>query len=589
MNRIKTKLGKYLLLFCFLYSSLTTYGQARIQIEGLDSVFVQQWSDSSYLEMSADSFAAIVLSELLEQSYLAASIDSIQIIDGVAHLYIFQGPKINWAYPVLDSLTKAQLKRADLLPADGPMKSTDLLNWRSEIISGFANSGYPFASFQLTDIWMSGDTLRSRLDFEKGPLIVIGKVENEFDIGISPAILGNLIGIPQGSVFDFSAIQNLSQTLKNLSYLEQTREARLSFEDGEAVVTLFLKQKKSSSMNLLLGLIPSGGVPGARLTLTGLADINTQNMLGKGELLSFKFERLLAQTQTVDLNISFPYIFNLPFGVEAEMHQNRRDSSFNIVEGQLGLSSYFRGSNRISLFYGWEQSNLLSFNQDQLIASKVLPNTLDTRARNYGLNIDYSKVDYVLNPRKGIQLNTKITLSQKRIVPNNVISALSDPEQPDFDFAQLYADSLVDNRLLFKQELELATYLPLSKRLIFKNGLRGAFLYAGRDILRNEQWILGGNSNLRGFNEGLLFADAYLVETLEFRYILERNTYLFAFSDLARLWSGKSFTDYLGLGLGLSFEVQSGIFGISLAVGKEDELPFDFSSPKVHFGFINQF
>ena len=195
----------------------------------------------------------------------------------------------------------------------------------------------------------------------------------------------------------------------------------------------------------------------------------------------------------------------------------------------------------------------------------------------------------MLNPRKGIQLNTKITLSQKRIVPNNVISALTDPEQPDFDFAQLYADSLVDNRLLFKQELELATYLPLSKRLVFKNGLRGAFLYAGRDILRNEQWILGGNSNLRGFNEGLLFADAYLVETLEFRYILERNTYLFAFSDLARLWSGKSFTDYLGLGLGLSFEVQSGIFGISLAVGKEDDLPFDFSSPKVHFGFINQF
>ena len=589
MNRIKTKLGKYLLLFFFLYSSLTTNGQEHIQIEGVDSVFLQQWSDSSYMMMSPDSLAEILLEELRQQSYLAASLDSVQIIDGITHLHLFQGPRINWANPLIDSLTRGHLKRADLLPANGFMTSNELLNWRSEVISGFANSGYPFASFQLTEIWMSGDTLRSKLEFKKGPLIVVGRVENEFDIGISSATLGNLIGIPQGSVFDFSAIQNLSKTLKNFTYLEQTRAARLSFEDGEAVVTLFLKQKKSSSMNLLLGLIPSGGVPGARLTLTGLADINTQNMLGKGELLSFNFERLLAQTQTVDLNISFPYVFNLPFGVEAEMHQNRRDSSFNIVEGQLGLSSYFKGSNRISLFYGWEQSNLLSFNQDQLIASKILPNTLDTRAINYGLNIDYAKVDYVLNPRKGIEFKTKITLSQKRIVPNNVISGLSDPEQPDFDFAQLYADSLIDNRLLFKQELELEAYLPLSKRLVFKNGLRGAFLYAGRDILRNEQWILGGNSNLRGFNEGLLFADAYLVETLEFRYILEQNTYLFAFSDLARLWSGKSFTDYLGLGLGLSFEVQSGIFGISLAVGKEDDLPFDFSSPKVHFGFINQF
>ena len=62
-----------------------------------------------------------------------------------------------------------------------------------------------------------------------------------------------------------------------------------------------------------------------------------------------------------------------------------------------------------------------------------------------------------------------------------------------------------------------------------------------------------------------------------------------AFSDFARLWTDQTFTDYIGAGLGLSFEVQTGIFGISLAVGKLGESPFDFSSPKVHFGFINQF
>ena len=51
--------------------------------------------------------------------------------------------------------------------------------------------------------------------------------------------------------------------------------------------------------------------------------------------------------------------------------------------------------------------------------------------------------------------------------------------------------------------------------------------YADRNILRNEQWIIGGNSTLRGFNEGLLFADSYLVQTAEVRFILDRNSYLY--------------------------------------------------------------
>lgn len=564
------------------------YAQVENRVIGLDSFVLNEVSDSLYA-VSPDSLVHQLLERLFLNSFLAASVDSIVTRDEVNYIYMFQGPRINWALPAIDSLTHAQLKRANLLPENDLLSSSELIAWRSLLINDFADRGYPFASFQLNEIWVDQDTLRSKVDFDKGPLVKIGRVENEFDIGISSSVLGNMIGIPEGSVFDLSKVQNLDRSLKNYTYLEQTREPRLSFDDGEAVIILFLKQKKASSLNLLLGLIPSGGIPGARLTVTGLADIKTQNMLGQGERFAFKFERLLAQTQTVDLNISFPYVLNLPFGVEAEMHQNRRDSSFNIVEGQLGLSSYFQGANRVSLFYGWEQSNLLSIDQNQLLSSRVLPNTLDTRARNYGLDVQYAKLDYVLNPRKGFEVRSKLTFSQKRIIPNNVISELTDPSEPDFDFAELYVDTLLDNRLVYKQELEFSTYLPLAKRLVFKNGIRGAFIYVGRDILRNEQWILGGNGNLRGFNEGLLFADAFLVETLEIRYILDQNTYLFGFSDLARLWSMKSFEDYIGLGLGLSFEAQSGIFGISVAVGKEGDLPFDLSSPKVHFGFINQF
>ncbi|CAL6315342.1 unnamed protein product [Bathycoccus prasinos] len=65
----------------------------------------------------------------------------------------------------------------------------------------------------------------------------------------------------------------------------------------------------------------------------------------------------------------------------------------------------------------------------------------------------------------------------------------------------------------------------------------------------------------RGFNEGLLFADAYLVDAVvQVRYLLDQNAYLFAFSDIAYVMDWiQTFTDYIGVGLGLSFEVQTGV------------------------------
>ena len=40
---------------------------------------------------------------------------------------------------------------------------------------------------------------------------------------------------------------------------------------------------------------------------------------------------------------------------------------------------------------------------------------------------------------------------------------------------------------------------------------------------------------------------------------------------------------------GGSFETKAGIFSLNYAVGKQLNNPIDFSSAKIHFGFLNQF
>jgi outer membrane translocation and assembly module TamA len=85
--------------------------------------------------------------------------------------------------------------------------------------------------------------------------------------------------------------------------------------------------------------------------------------------------------------------------------------------------------------------------------------------------------------------------------------------------------------------------------------------------------------------------------TLEYRFLLTTNSYLYSFFDWARvdntslnsppeidpiLW-------YQGFGAGITFETRAGLFGLSLAFGRQDQLPFDLGAPKVHFGYVSLF
>ena len=51
----------------------------------------------------------------------------------------------------------------------------------------------------------------------------------------------------------------------------------------------------------------------------------------------------------------------------------------------------------------------------------------------------------------------------------------------------------------------------------------------------------------------------------------------------------RNFDRPLGLGGGLTFETGVGVFGISLAVGRQQNNPFDFRSVKTHFGYVSYF
>ena len=98
---------------------------------------------------------------------------------------------------------------------------------------------------------------------------------------------------------------------------------------------------------------------------------------------------------------------------------------------------------------------------------------------------------------------------------------------------------------------------------------------------------------LRGFNEESILASVYSVGSLEYRYLVGVNSFLFTFVDGG--WAKNDVPGYalnsfyLGIGAGLAFETKAGIFNMSYAVGKQGNNPFEFSQAKIHLGYVNFF
>jgi hemolysin activation/secretion protein len=141
-------------------------------------------------------------------------------------------------------------------------------------------------------------------------------------------------------------------------------------------------------------------------------------------------------------------------------------------------------------------------------------------------------------------------------------------------------------------QLETKWLYNFYKKMVLKTALNSQTLI-GDNLFENELFRLGGLRTLRGFNEQSIFSSAFGVATVEYRYMIGEYDYLTLFSDIAyteRRVQNELESNWLtGLGTGINFRTNSGVFSLFLAVGRTQQTNFDFRTTKVHFGYVNQF
>jgi outer membrane protein assembly factor BamA len=133
-------------------------------------------------------------------------------------------------------------------------------------------------------------------------------------------------------------------------------------------------------------------------------------------------------------------------------------------------------------------------------------------------------------------------------------------------------------------ELKWDHYHRIKSRFVLAT-LLNLHLIENKKLSEFEIFELGGNKNLRGFVENQFSGYQVGWSNLELRYLLNRNSRLYIFTDYGYVNSlNYKFGKLFGFGIGLKIETRLGLLGIDYAFNyQENELrnPLDGI---IHFG-----
>ncbi|MGZ5245877.1 MAG: hypothetical protein ACXWV5_02235 [Flavitalea sp.] len=532
---------------------------------------------------------------LAAKGFVTASIDSLKIDSLSAYVELFLGAQYRWTSLTLDSADAVFLRNAGLnLPGSSSKASgfNAVTNLQQKILDYYENNGYPFANILLDSIRIEEDRISGKLKVEKGPLYKIDSIRNLGNARISSNYLEHYLGFSPGTIFKKEKFQNISPRLQELTFVTEAKPWDLTMLGTGSILNLYLDNRKSSQVNVLIGLLPaSTQLANSKMQVTGEANINLKNALGNGETIGLNWQNIQVKSPRLNILYQHPYLFKTPIGVNFNFDLFKKDSSFININFLIGAQYSLSSRQSGSVFLQNMSSNLLTVDTFRVKAARQLPEQADISSVNLGVSYEVNSTDYRFNPRRGNELNLSFSAGTKSIKKNNVIVQLFDESDPSFDFNTLY-DTIKLKSYQFRMRMTAAHYFPVTRASTIRTAINAGW-FQSENIFRNEVFQIGGYKLLRGFDEESQFASQYAVMTAEYRYLLGRNSFFFAFLDggytkNASLKSSPAY-NYMGTGLGMAFETKAGIFNLSWAVGKRSDSRFDFRQSKIHLGYVNYF
>jgi len=550
------------------------------------------------LTVSLDSSRVISYSDSLvnvwrSDGYLNAEVDNIRADSLISKAIIYQGYRYEEFQLDIDLQTNILLQEAGMANIrwmGNTYSHERVRDVMDRILIYLENNGYPFATVKLDSTGINKGSITTKLVVDRKKLVLMDTLAITGDANVSDLFIRRYLDIKAGDPYSLEKILVTKKKISDLPYCRLKSDPIVSFVNRKAVLKFELLKQQASAFDFIIGVLPSNMNGQREFIITGEFKGDLHNELGYGERIYAKFERLKPETQELELKFNLPYLGNLPFGIDTDFGLYRGSTNFLELKSKLGLQYLFSGLDYIDASWYFNSLRLIEIDTVSLIANRRLPSQLDVNYTGGGVGVSIEDVDYRFNPGKGWRGALNSTLGIKSIVANNTIQSIS---EGSLDFAEAY-DTLELNSFQAELYAQIEYYTPIGTWATVKTSVKSAYKYNQERLYDNELFRIGGNRLLRGFDEQSILTDLYAVATVEFRVVLDQNSFLsFPFIDYGRVHSlregEKSWENTFGTGFGLNFATGAGIFNVSFAIGKRADIPVDFSATKIHFGYVSLF
>ncbi|SMO40480.1 Outer membrane translocation and assembly module TamA [Gracilimonas mengyeensis] len=536
-----------------LFLPLLVYGQqSEDSFQVMQDGKVLSVPDSLITSLQEDTSAiqTMLLKWFASEGYLNADIELVDEQRAeVARGCRFSLEELSIKYSGIDSL--------QVIYPDEPYSDAYLEEIIQQKINDLVSQGYAFAKSTIThfNIKEAECELTVAIAFETGKRAVVSDIYFTGAQSNSRDYLRKISRFRPGQPITPLYLRLLRTNLMASELFRNVGEGQVLLRNGEPVLVFEVQERSLNQFDGLLGYVPDASGNGQ---IVGDVELSLWNVLAQGNGLNFRYQRLRPETSELDLGASQDWIGNIPIGVSAGFQLYQNDTTYQsrefVLDGYYRVSPVFRLTGGISFQATTSGSN---------VPLVVEP---DGQKRIARLGFEYSSLDNPDVPTTGNRFVVSLGIANK-------------------DLQEDSTGSFTQNML----SAEAYNYFSIFENSVIATSLHGFFLEADK-VTINDLMRFGGANSLRGYAEDQFRAGTMLWGDVEYRFLMNRSSYLFAFCAaggyerprlLTEETSDFETTDYLySTGFGLSYQTRIGRLTFTYAISPEQSL----ANGKVHFG-----
>ena len=478
-----------------------------------------------------------ILEQVKKRGFFTARIDSISKADKTFSAHIDLGKKTNKIIIInkLNPEERTKLYGAPKISESAidsiKIKTNEFDEFTNQLLEKIDRKGKSFSEISYINPIIKNDTLIIELTISDSSNRTIDKVIVRGYNAFPEKFISNYFLINTKTVFSKQKLKKISTLTNRLDFIKENKAPEVLFKKDSTHLYLFFDKLGTSSFDGIVNF--SSKENGKGLLLNGNLDLKLNNAFNSGEKFEIIWNKVSDEKTDFKINSYVPYLFNSKFSTTLEFNLYRQDSTFINTNFKFNTDYSINQRSHASVLYRSENSNYLL---------NTLNNEI-TSYSNYFIGLGYQmkklSTSKLYDFNKGVKLNLIVG---KRKTSLESINQL-------------------------KLHFSVFTNLQINDKgyLAIKNE---SGLLTSKNYLLNELFRIGGANSIRGYNEQSIFTNGYSYSNIEFRYLLDRSSYLYSITDLGayKESSTKKIKKLLGIGAGYQFKINNNFVNIGYVI-----------------------